>query len=72
MPLKLDGQIYYRTSEVCRETGISRATLFRWISQGILTRLLGDRRGWRLFTETDLNIIKAEVKRVEVEKIQTL
>jgi len=69
MPLKLDGQTYYRTIEVCRETGISRATLFRWISQGVLTQLLRDRRGWRLFTETDLNIIKAEVKRIEVEKM---
>jgi len=69
MPLEFDGQTYYRTLEVCRETGISRATLFRWISQGVLTRLLRDRRGWRLFTDTDLNTIRAEVKRIEVENI---
>jgi excisionase family DNA binding protein len=69
MPLKFDGQTYYRTSEVCRETGISRATLLRWISQGVLPKLLRDRRGWRLFTEADLNTIRDEVKRVEVEKI---
>ena len=69
MPIEFDGKIYFRTLEVCRETGISRATLFRWISQGILTKLLRDRRGWRLFTETDLDILKAEVKRVEVEQI---
>ena len=68
MPLKLDGKTYFRTAEACRETGISRATLFRWISQGVLTQFLRDRRGWRLFTEHDLNIIKAEVKRIEVEK----
>ena len=69
MPIEFDGKMYFRTLEVCRETGISRATLFRWISQGILTKILRDRRGWRLFTETDLNILKAEVKRVEVEQI---
>jgi DNA-binding transcriptional MerR regulator len=67
MPLELNGQVYYRTSEVCQETGISRATLFRWISQGILTKLLRDRRGWRLFTETDLNIIRTEVRRIDIE-----
>lgn len=69
MPIKFDGKTYFRTSEVCRETGISRATLFRWLSQGILTRLLRDRRGWRLFTETDLHLLKAEVKKIEVENI---
>jgi excisionase family DNA binding protein len=69
MPLELDEQTYYRTSEVCRETGISRATLLRWISQGVLKQLLRDRRGWRLFTETDLDTIRAEVRRTEIEKI---
>jgi hypothetical protein len=58
MPLELDEQTYYRTSEVCR-----------WISQGVLKQLLRDRRGWRLFTETDLDTIRAEVRRTEIEKI---
>jgi DNA-binding transcriptional MerR regulator len=69
MPIEFGGQIYYRTTEVCRETGISRATLFRWISQGILKKLLRDRRGWRLFTEADLHTVRAEVNRIEVERI---
>ncbi|MGD1118813.1 MAG: MerR family transcriptional regulator [Dehalococcoidales bacterium] len=69
MPTEIDNCIYYRTSEVCRETGISRATLFRWISLGILPRLMRDRRGWRLFTEADLNTIKAEVRQIKVEEI---
>jgi excisionase family DNA binding protein len=70
MPLELNGQIYYRTSEVCRQIGISRATLLRWLSQGMLLKLLRDRRGWRLFTETDLDILSAEAKRTEIEKIR--
>jgi excisionase family DNA binding protein len=70
MTLELNGQIYYRTSEVCRQIGISRATLLRWLSQGMLLKLLRDRRGWRLFTETDLDILSAEAKRTEIEKIR--
>jgi hypothetical protein len=67
IPTKIDDQIYYRTLEVCRETGVSRATLFRWLSLGILPRILKDRRGWRLFTKADLDIIRAEATRIEVE-----
>jgi predicted site-specific integrase-resolvase len=69
MPIEIDGQKYYRTLEVCRKTGISRATLFRWINRGIFSTLLRDRRGWRLFTEGDLNKIKTENGKVEVERM---
>jgi len=69
MPVKIDNRIYYRTLDVCQETGISRATLFRWISSGMLPKLFRDRRGWRLFTKADLNIIKAEARRIEIEEM---
>ena len=49
------------------KTGISRATLFRWIKTGVLKKSYRDRRGWRLFTDDDLNKMKAEVNRVEIE-----
>jgi len=67
MPIEIDGQTYYRTSESCKKTGISRATLFRWLKAGILEKSYKDRRGWRIFTEEDLNKIRAEAKRIEVE-----
>jgi predicted site-specific integrase-resolvase len=67
MPIEIDGQTYYGTSESCKKTGISRATLFRWLKAGLLEKRYKDRRGWRLFTEEDLNKIRAEVKRIEVE-----
>ena len=67
MPIEIDGQTYYRTSESCKKTGISRATLFRWLEAGILEKSYKDRRGWRIFTEEDLNKIRAEAKRIEVE-----
>lgn len=69
MPIEVDGQLYYTTTETCEETGISRATLSRWLKQGILKELRKNRRGWRLFTEDDLNKLKAETGRIEVMKI---
>lgn len=67
MPIEINGQTYYRTSEACVKTGISRATLFRWLKAGILKKSYRDRRGWRIFTEGDLNKIKAEATRIQVQ-----
>lgn len=67
MPIEINEQTYYRTSEACMKTGISRATLFRWLKAGVLKKSYRDRRGWRLFTEDDLNKIQAEANRVEAE-----
>ena len=67
MPIEINTQTYYRTSEACMKTGISRATLFRWLKAGVLNKSYRDRRGWRLFTEGDLNKIQAEANRVEAE-----
>ena len=68
MPIEINGQIYYRTLEACKRTGISRATLFRWLKGGILEKPHRDRRGWRMFTEGDLNKIQAEATRIKVEE----
>ena len=69
MPVKVNGRTYYRTAEVCMKTGISRATLFRWLKVGILKNSYRDRRGWRLFSKDDLSEIQAEAGRVEVEGV---
>jgi len=71
MPLEIKGQIYYRTSEACAKTSVSRATLFRWLKQGILKRSHKDRRGWRLFTEDDLTKIRAEAEKIEVQYVSS-
>ena len=67
MPVMVNGQTYYRTAEVCRMSGISRNTLFRWLKEGILERSYRDRRWWRVFTEDDMGIIQAEANRIESE-----
>jgi len=65
MPVTINGQTYYRTAEVCQTVGISRNTLFRWLKDGILREPeLRDRRGWRLFTETQVDRLKQEATRI--------
>ena len=68
MPVEINGQWYYRTSEICSKARISRATLFRWIKTGIVKNRLRDRRGWRLFTEEDVQKLQVEVGKIEAEE----
>ena len=66
MPIEIDSQHFYSTTETCHKTGISRATLYRWLQKGLLSQQRKDRRGWRLFTEEDLQKIQAEIRRIEI------
>jgi DNA-binding transcriptional MerR regulator len=69
MPREMNGKTYWSASEVCQEAAISRPTLYRWLKRGLLIKLHRDRRGWRLFTEEDLNKIQAEARRIEVDHV---
>ena len=72
MPVTIDGQNYYRTAEVCRLVGISRATLFRWLKEGIFKEAEHrDRRGWRLFTEDEVDKLKTEANRINKASLST-
>jgi len=65
MPVTVNSQTYYRTAEVCRTVGISRTTFFRWLKEGILSEAgQRDRRGWRLFSEDELDRCEAEANRI--------
>jgi len=65
MPVTINGQTYYRTAEVCLAVGIGKSTLFRWIREGIIKEAkYRDRKGWRLFTEDEINKLMAEVNRI--------
>lgn len=66
MTIKIDGTNYYRTSEVCRILGISRNTLFRWLDKRVLETEYRDYRGWRLFTEDQINIMKERLYRITI------
>jgi DNA-binding transcriptional MerR regulator len=61
MPVVIKGNTYYRTSEACRLAGITRSTLLRWIAADITQDASSrDRRGWRLFSQADIERIEAE------------
>ena len=69
MPLALNGQKFYRTSEVCAKAGISRMTLLRWIRGGSFTDVeQRDWRGWRLFTDSDITRLKDKVNYIQRTK----
>lgn len=60
MSIARDGQVYFRTTEACRKAGVSSATLFRWINDGLIADAgLKDRNGWRLFTVEDIAAIRS-------------
>jgi DNA-binding transcriptional MerR regulator len=67
MAAEINGKTYYRTAEICAKAGISRATLFRWLKAGVLKKTYRDRRGWRMFTENDLNTMRSESEIIKVE-----
>jgi predicted site-specific integrase-resolvase len=55
LTIKISGQRYYRTAEACETAGISKNTFLRWVREGIYIDVIHcDRRGWRLFTDEDL------------------
>jgi len=65
MPVAINGQTYYRTTEVCRIVGISRNTLFRWLKEGSATEVEHrDYRGWRLFTQAQVDAMKKKTRQV--------
>ena len=74
MPIAVNGQTYYRTVEVCRIVGISKSTLFRSLRQGVFSEAAHrDRRGWRLFTKEEVDLLNAEVNRViETDHLSTM
>ena len=72
MPREIKNQLFYSATETCKRAGISRATLQRWIQKGVLNQIRRDRRGFRLFTEEDLSVLKAEIERINIEEIPSL
>ncbi len=65
VPLTIDGQTYYRTTEVCRMIGISRNNLFSWCKKGTVIKVEHmDHRGWRLFIQAQVDAMKKKTKQV--------
>ncbi|MDE0704631.1 MAG: MerR family transcriptional regulator [Rhodospirillaceae bacterium] len=58
MTLKKRKLRVYRTDEASRRIGCSRSTLLRWFREGKVADVERDRRGWRKFTEADIDRIR--------------
>jgi DNA-binding transcriptional MerR regulator len=52
----------YKTIDICRRFDISRATLFRWESEGLLSGVERDWRGWRVYSESNVKEIEKIIK----------
>jgi len=52
----------YKTKEICDRFDISRATLFRWESEGLLSGVERDWRGWRVYSENNLKTIERIIR----------
>lgn len=48
----------YKTNEICDLFDISRATLFRWERQGLISGPPRDWRNWRLYTADNVEQIR--------------
>jgi DNA-binding transcriptional MerR regulator len=47
-----------KTKEICKLYDISRSTLFRWETEGLITGVERDWRGWRLYHDNNLKEIE--------------
>jgi predicted site-specific integrase-resolvase len=68
MSIIIERKKYYRTKEACCKAGISKATYHRWIKQGVINdNIIKDRRGWRLFSEADIEHIRMEAAKISTQ-----
>jgi len=52
----------FKTKDICKIYDISRSTLFRWESEGLITGVERDWRGWRLYHQKNLKEIERIIK----------
>jgi len=53
----------YKTQDICGLYDISKATLFRWEREGLLSRVGRDWRNWRVYSEDNLKEIRNIIRK---------
>jgi DNA-binding transcriptional MerR regulator len=48
--------------EICHLFDISKATLFRWEREGVITQPMRDWRNWRLYTKKNVDEIEKVIR----------
>ena len=66
MSINYNGKKFYNTTEVCKATGISQATFFRLLKQGITKTAMTREGRSGMFTEEEVRILKSIVKRMKL------
>lgn len=55
----------YYAKDICNIFDISKATLFRWESEGLISNVKRDWRNWRIYTKENVEEIKKIIKSKE-------
>lgn len=48
----------FKTQDICKLFDISKATLFRWEKEGLISNVGRDWRNWRLYSEQNMREIR--------------
>ena len=55
----------YYAKDICNLFDISKATLFRWESVGLISNISRDWRNWRIYSQDNIEEIKYIIKSKE-------
>ena len=58
----MKGNRKYYTRDICAMFDISKATLFRWESEGLISGINRDWRNWRIYNNDNIEKIKRIIK----------
>ena len=58
------------TAEAAKQAGISKATLLRWLKEGKVPEVARDVRGWRVFTEEEVEKIRGYANTISPPKTE--
>lgn len=61
--LSADSKKRYKTIEVCKLFDVSKATLFRWEREGLISGPPRDWRNWRVYTTQNIKEIQHLIQR---------
>jgi predicted DNA-binding transcriptional regulator AlpA len=70
--VEIQGVRYFSTSEIMKEVGVSRQTLWRWRQEGKIPLGHRFRDGRILFTSSEIDSIRQFANRIESPDVSTL
>ncbi|MEK6657609.1 MAG: MerR family transcriptional regulator [Nitrospirota bacterium] len=59
----MPGKKKYKTNEICDIFDISRATLFRWEEEKLISNVGRDWRNWRVYSEKNIKEIEGIIRK---------